>query len=155
MIHTAAAAEPEWWAFRVYGHPVGQGSMTTFAVRPRRLGGRRRVIVHDNRKLTAWREAVAACARAAGVRVNRIAPVTTGYVVSLAFFLLREGRGAGSGWPAPTYLRDLDKLTRAVLDALRGIAWADDGQVVRLSDVTKAWATADDSPGVRVRISRA
>ncbi len=45
--------------------------------------------------------------------------------------------------PKPIGKPDLDKLTRAVLDALTGIVWRDDSQVVRLI-VSKHYA--DDAP---------
>lgn len=50
---------------------------------------------------------------------------------------------------APTGRPDLDNLVKAVLDALRGIAWGDDTQVVSLH-ARKVWA--DPSPGAVILI---
>ena len=44
---------------------------------------------------------------------------------------------------------DVDKLSRAVLDALTGIAWQDDSQVISLT-ATKRWG---DASGVLVSVS--
>lgn len=47
---------------------------------------------------------------------------------------------------------DIDKLTRAVLDALTGAAYKDDGQVTALH-VMKRYATAEHPAGVWVQVS--
>jgi Holliday junction resolvase RusA-like endonuclease len=48
-------------------------------------------------------------------------------------------RGLRPSAPAyPNVMPDLDKLARAILDALTGIVWRDDAQVVRL-DVEKIY----------------
>jgi crossover junction endodeoxyribonuclease RusA len=49
---------------------------------------------------------------------------------------------------------DIDKLARAVLDALTGILYRDDSEVVRL-DVTKRYAAPTEAPSVRITIMRA
>jgi Holliday junction resolvase RusA-like endonuclease len=59
-----------------------------------------------------------------------------------------SGRNAdkvkASAPPYPVGRPDLDNLVKAVLDALRGIAWGDDTQVVSLR-ARKTWA--EPSPG--------
>jgi Holliday junction resolvase RusA-like endonuclease len=55
---------------------------------------------------------------------------------------------------APTYHTtrpDVDNLAKAILDALRGIAWTDDGQVAILS-VAK---TYHETPGVEIEVRKA
>ena len=47
---------------------------------------------------------------------------------------------------------DLDKLTRAVKDALSKIVWRDDSQVDRLSDVNKRYAWPDEQPHVVITV---
>lgn len=131
------------WDFRVTGRPVPQGSMRERTVRPRKLGGRTRYVVHDRGPaLTTWRQAIAAMARVDGVRLG---PPTQAYAVFLSFYVVGPG--------PLTRGRDVDKLARAVLDALTGICWPDDGQVLRLS-VSKTWATATQPAGVMVTIVR-
>jgi len=147
----AAGAEPTEWRFRVHGRPMPQGSMRERVVRRRKVGQRTRFIVHDqSNRLYVWRENVAASARKSGVGSSHAPPVIMAYAVSLTFFLVHDRPVL----TRPTYKHDLDKLVRAVLDALKGIAWADDGQVVRFDEVEKRWASADCPPGVAVTIRR-
>lgn len=47
--------------------------------------------------------------------------------------------------------KDLDNLTKAVQDALTGIAWIDDAQVCQTFQ-RKFWASAVESPGVWIEI---
>ncbi|NOX54230.1 MAG: RusA family crossover junction endodeoxyribonuclease [Planctomycetes bacterium] len=57
--------------------------------------------------------------------------------------------------PMPSYPHttkpDLDNLTKAVKDALTGLAWIDDSQICDLR-ATKRVCSGDESPGVTVRI---
>ena len=46
---------------------------------------------------------------------------------------------------------DLDKITRALLDGLNGIAYADDKQVIGLV-ATKGYASPLERPGVDARV---
>jgi len=95
----------------VAGHPLGQGSM-------RSLGKGR--MTHNNPQLRAWRSSVAWEARLAhGCRQLEAGPVSVS-----ANFSLRPRRKGDSP--------DLDKLVRAVLDALTGVVYVDDRQVAHL-----------------------
>jgi len=144
--------ESRSWCFRVYARPVSQGSMRERLVTRRKPGQRTRFIVHDmGARLHVWREAVAASARLAGVRLPRTDPATTPFSVSITFYVERRD-GFVCAWP--TYKHDLDKLTRAVLDALTGIAWADDGQVVRFRNVAKEWASAACPVGAMIQVEQ-
>ena len=118
------------WAFTVNGTPITQGSMSVF-------NGR---IVHQKTKqLTAWRTAIyAACG---DVMVEPL----TGAVEVEATFTLQAPKSLRRAMP---YVRpDIDKLARAVLDGLTGVAFGDDGQVVRLL-CNKHYG----EPGVHIRI---
>lgn len=117
--------------FFVCGIPAPKGSMRAFVSR----GSRRVVMVHDNVRTKPWSEAVGWAARAAicvspskkpmGVWLDFTMPRPASHSTSTG--KLRKG---APQWPVAK--RDLDKLVRAVLDALTGIAWVDDGQVVRV-----------------------
>ena len=74
-------------------------------------------MTHDNVHLRAWRQAVGWALRAALPGEPTAGDVT----VKLHFMVQPRRQG-----DAP----DLDKLCRAVLDALTGIIWIDDKQVV-------------------------
>jgi len=77
--------------------------------------------------------------------------------VSISFFLPRPkhhlgtGRNAGvvkpryvNAWPDASNRNDIDKLTRLVLDAMTGVIYEDDGQVVAC-DASKRYATECDA----------
>lgn len=134
----------------VPGQPIPQGSMTPFI--HAKTG---RVVSPQKRTLVEWRETVAWHARQNGAPAE---PTSNPVRVRLQFMLPRPrshfGTGRNSGvlkqsaplWPVGR--PDLDKLVRAILDALTGVTWSDDSQVVDI-DAFKAW---DDQPGVHIEI---
>lgn len=98
----------------VPGRPVPQGSM-------RALGKGR--MTHSQPQLVAWRTTIGWACRAA----LRLQEPTAADVAVTVDFGLRPRRQGDSP--------DLDKLVRAVLDALTGIVWVDDKQVIELDAV--------------------
>lgn len=120
--------------------PAPQGSHRAFAVKK---GGRytgKVVVTQDNKNTDPWRTLVAQRAREA-LRSN---PKISGpCIVSLTFFFMRPAShyGTGKNWgvlkaSAPKFhcvKPDVDKLERAVLDALTAAGvYEDDARVVRL-----------------------
>lgn len=124
--------------FRVEGTPVVEGNL-----RRNPNGG----LYHQrSADLDAWREAIAWTATAA-----RIGPVVTGAVcLELVFVLPRPQRPKAL---EPISRPDWDKLARAVSDALTGILYVDDSQVVQAS-VVKRYAQPGEPPGVVVECVR-
>ena len=132
----------------VYGIPVAQGSMRGFVVRGGKYGPggghAHAVVTHANPQgLGAWRQSVAAAAMALNA-----APLQGPVLVHATFWLPRpKSRAKRHLWPDTR--PDLDKLARAVLDALTGIAWANDAAIVDLH-AQKAYALPTRPPGVSV-----
>lgn len=135
--------------FEVAGEPVPQGSKQAYVVK-----GRAVVTERGRATLGPWRAQIAA------VALEHLSEPLEGPVsVCLAFTFgrpkkhYRTGRHAGellSTAPSLHTTRpDVDKLARAVLDALTGIAFRDDGQVAELS----ARKTFGGRPGVRITIA--
>lgn len=123
----------------VTGDPIPQGSKKAYVV------GRRAVVVDDNKDaLKAWRTAIAT---AAGVLFGGEVLTDVPVVVLLEFGIARPKTVKREH---PTVKPDLDKLTRAVLDALTGRVYKDDAQVVRLV-VSEAYS---ERPGVDIRVGR-
>lgn len=122
--------------FTVRGLPAPQGSKR--AIRNRHTG--RVALVESSKRVAPWRADVRAAALAAmGDRLPLFGPLT----VSLTFALPRPKGHYGSGRnvavvrpSAPSYPAgkpDLDKLVRSTLDALTGVVFADDAQVVEVT----------------------
>lgn len=77
-------------------------------------------------------------------------PWEGGVITELNFSLLRPRSVSEKRRPYPTVKPDLDKLVRAVLDALTGICIKDDAQVVEIH-TTKEYAA---EPGVSIILQR-
>jgi len=121
--------------FSVPGDPVPQP-------RPRvsTRGGFARAYVPAKHPVHKYRAAVAAAAVDAGATPTDEAPLTV--ILDLVFarpasHLTKKGLRKG----APLLPRfDVDNCAKAALDALNGVAWADDSQVARLV-VEKSYGT--------------
>ena len=133
------------------GPARGQGSK-------RHVGGGR--MIEQSRHLPAWRKTVAAAAHNAAAKDGWT--LTTGPCwLELAVYVERPlthyvGRDRGNDLrdDAPehcTRTPDLDKVLRAVCDALTKILWADDKQVVGMT-ANRFWADDGDIPGVTIEV---
>jgi len=114
--------------FVVDGPPAVKGSTFSFFYRGRI------VTKQDAKNLTSWAAQVAWCAREAGVP---LIPKGVGVIVSVVYEFAPPIRLVRS---SPCTRPDIDKLARALLDALTGVAYEDDGQVVALT-VRKMYGT--------------
>lgn len=142
--------------FSVDGIPAPQGSKRYLGQR-----GGKGITVESSKRTAPWRADV----RAAATEAVRVAD---GYAqtlwdrpiaVSVAFRFARPKSHYGSGGnvdvikgSAPSFhcqTPDVDKLARAVLDAMTGIVYADDKTIHRL--VANKWWTSD-KPGADVSV---
>ena len=128
-------------SLHVPGDPVPQGSLRSFE-----RGGR--VITKPNNagRLERWRGDIR---QAVGqkMRANGQGLVTEPVKMTLRFGFTRPishltSKGALRKGARALPVPDIDKLSRAVLDALTGVAFVDDGQVAEL------WALKEYDPGV-------
>jgi crossover junction endodeoxyribonuclease RusA len=107
----------------VYGTPIPQGSTRAFLPK----GWKRPIVTADNVKTRPWRQAIidASLEQMAGR-----APLEGPVELRVMFYLPRP-KSAPKRITEPAKLPDLDKLVRAVGDALTAAGvWRDDGQVV-------------------------
>jgi crossover junction endodeoxyribonuclease RusA len=119
-------------SFFVKGKPVSQGSLKFIKGHAIHVKGR---------ELALWRGTIAAMARS-----TNITKIQVGVDMDLVF-IFNKPKTVKRNEP---YVRpDLDKLIRAVLDGLTGVAYEDDQQVVRLT-AQKAYG---ETEGVHIRIS--
>lgn len=134
--------------FIVYGEPKPQGSKKVVPIikngKPVMKNGHPLTrAVNDNPKLAQWRQEIAQVAREAFVKVTgKIEPALLDGPLYLAVTFRRPrpkghygtGRNAGKLKPSaprfPTTRPDTVKLVRAVEDALTGVVWKDDSQIV-------------------------
>ena len=101
-------------SFFVKGRPVPQGSMKF--IRPG-------VMIHSrSQELALWRADIARNAELFGFK-----PITSAVKVELDFVM---NRPKSTKRVFPSVKPDLDKLIRAVLDGLTGVAYEDDSQVI-------------------------
>lgn len=110
--------------------------------------GGRAVLVDANPRLKAWRAQVRAAAEAA-VEDAGWETLDEPCQVHLGFTMPRPKRPR---WGVPAVKPDLDKLTRAVFDALTDAGvWKDDSRVVSM-EVTKRYEDDEAVPGVWVEV---
>lgn len=102
----------------------------------------------DSQALSRWRTAVGLFARRNLGRTP--APKHTPVGIDLVFYIERP-RTVDRASPAVP--PDIDKLSRAILDALTNIAYVDDGQVVALS-ARKRYAADARQVGVVITVKR-
>jgi Holliday junction resolvase RusA-like endonuclease len=103
-----------------------------------------------------WRSKVSSCA---SVAMEGMEPFTGPASVLLAFYAQRpkshlsaKGKPTKKWQPAPIGAPDIDKLARSILDALKGIVFRDDGQVVRATIEKRYCDEKNPHVGVRVAV---
>lgn len=124
----------ELFDFQVEQRPAVQGN--------HRVGRQGQIYEASSAALRVWRDSIGWEARRA---MGRRAPAV-GPVLLEVWFRLKTPARLATDWPH--HRPDVDKLSRAVLDALTGIAYLDDAQVVGLA----AWKVCG-TPGARIRCS--
>lgn len=108
--------------FTVYGQPIPQGSLKAF--KHAKTGAV--ITTSDNVKTKPWKQQVSGTALAVrGTKTVSDKPI----VLFMRFFLARPRTVKRD---RPIVKPDTDKLARAVLDALTGIVYKDDAQVVEI-----------------------
>lgn len=132
--------------FTVYGQALPKGSARAFMPK----GARFPVVTSTTRGLKEWERMIAAAAQ--GVTTGTL---ITGPVLLTLAFLLDRPKSLPKKIVHHTKRPDLDKLVRAATDALTGVLWKDDAQVVSII-ATKTYATeSDDAPRVEFSITEA
>lgn len=136
--------------FRVAGIPVPQGSMSGYV-----RGGHVAITDQKTKKLKPWREAI----RQDALRVAGQAwqPLEGPVRVHLEFALPKPSSAPKTRrtWPVKSRSGDIDKLTRAVFDALTDAGiWRDDSQVTDLFARKDFVGRGQVSPGVVITIDQ-
>lgn len=133
----------------VPGKPAPQGSKKAIPIRNRSTGQIVKINqVESSNAVGPWRERIAL---AAHNWMGGQGPLTSAVRVDLAFVLPRPKSTPKTRTPAATKRPDLDKLARAVLDALTNVCWDDDSQVIDLR-ISKRLAGIDEQSGMYISI---
>lgn len=130
----------------VPGRPAPQGSKRFLG----RSGGKG-ITVESSKAVAPWRADVrdAALAKLG----NEVSPADGALSVHLEFVMPRPTSTPKRSTPPAIKRPDLDKLARAVLDALGSAGvWRDDSQVVELA-AQKRLAELDEKPGCRIQVA--
>ena len=142
--------------FFVSGEPIPQGSSKGFPVK--RANGKMGVaITHANPRTMDWRQRIATEAQRRNAEVFEgdrfYMPKNNGVndgVRVVATFYLPKPKSAKKN-AVPSKKPDADKLIRSGLDALTGILFEDDSQVIELM-VRKRYVKEGEGPGVDVKV---
>ncbi len=130
---------PEEISFLVRGLPRAQGSCRAYVCQGRAI------VTNKNPNLNMWRELVRVEGRAH-------APVTLweGALNVSCYFTFSPTKARKKQGMSHYQRPDIDKLLRAVLDALTGVIWRDDAQVM----ILRGQKSYLDPPGCRITILR-
>ncbi len=131
--------------FVVYGIAQPQGSTRAFVPK----GWTRPIITSDNPQNKGWRQLVAeGASRALADQGGTL--LETPVRLSVSFFLPRP-KSLPKRVAAHVKRPDLDKLLRSVGDALTGVLWVDDAQLVRIEGA-KEYAPPQRPPHVVITV---
>lgn len=114
------------------------------------MAGKHPRVVSNTKKVKAWKDAVAYAAASQAPGTLPEGPMYVGML-----FLMPRRKDAPKtirlGRQPMVERPDLDNLAKAVKNALTGITWKDDSQVVQMR-VHKERAAADEAPGVWIEV---
>jgi Holliday junction resolvase RusA-like endonuclease len=114
---------PDVVKFTVYGIARPKGSTRAF-MRP---GMKFPIVTSDNKSVKGWEESVRAALQQHAAGVFFDGPV----IVRIAFDLPKP-KSLAKKSVQHVKKPDLDKLARGSLDAMKGVLWTDDSQVIEL-----------------------
>jgi crossover junction endodeoxyribonuclease RusA len=134
-------------AFCVHGIPAPKGSTKAFPVR-RRNGRMGAAVTEANPHTRPW---VAAVQWAVAARLTGVVPFPRGPVALSINFALPRPKSLPRRVTDHCKKPDLDKLVRAIKDALTGLVWTDDAQVVILA-CRKRYCVDEELPHAQINV---
>jgi crossover junction endodeoxyribonuclease RusA len=125
------------YRFSIIGTPEPKGSAKAMPTRhkfPFEVAGygdllRSVAVTSDNPKIKAWQNTIAAAAR---VAIGGEEPLRGAVGVELVFYIVPPKHIPKQREGLPIVRDDVDKLSRACLDAMSGVLFVDDAQVIDL-----------------------
>jgi len=140
-------------SFTVFGAAQPKGSMRALMLK----GMKHPIITESNRNVKSWSQLVAEGASHAlqQLPAGQRDLLQFGVRLTIAFYMPRPKKYSKRGVFVPHCVApDIDKLTRAVLDALKSVAYRDDKQVTEVI-AGKYYAAVDDAAHVDIRVEAA
>ena len=132
-------------AMFIPGVPAPQGSAKAFVVGKIKPHA---VVTHDNGRTVPWRDTIRSHVLMADPRRNYVIDNPVGPVIVRCEFVMPRPKSLPKrSTPPHTKRPDTDKLARAVGDALTGLVYTDDSQVVQWV-ASKRYAAIDEKPGL-------
>ena len=132
--------------FSVEGRALPKGSTRAFIPK----GWTRAVVTANNPRTKVWEQQVRSAAIAHVVGELKRSPEGGAFRVVLRFVLPRPKRLKHAS--PHTKRPDVDKLARCILDALTGVVWLDDSQVVSMR-AAKRYARQEEPARVDVYVT--
>lgn len=127
-------------AFVAYGRPQPGGSKRAMAVRRNGIPTGKINVIDAGKHTLAWRQEVASAA-ACAMQARKLELLRGPLMLEVVFYFARPRGHYGGGANAnrvrasapkyPSVKPDCTKLIRAIEDALTGIVWRDDAQIVQ------------------------
>lgn len=129
-------------SFHAPGIPAPQGSKvrTRFGMR------------EASQRVKPWRDVVTQCAAIAADDSRLLGPLKPPYQVEMWFFIPKPRTTRAQHPVAPT-IGDLDKLVRAVGDALTKSGLIEDDRFIVGLSTSKQWAGPVEAPGAIIRVT--
>lgn len=115
-------------SFTVYAKPEPQGSSRAFIPK----GWKRPIVTSDNKGLKSYRQQVSIVALEAMREARALEQIPSKAPMSLTLRFYFKRPKSKSKKATPTVRPDIDKVCRAVGDALSGICYQDDSQITSL-----------------------
>lgn len=137
--------------FIVPGLPAPQGSKKAFAIRKGGVYTGKTAVAENSRHVGPWRDRVALAAHHAWLGEPLLIDVP---VFARIEFILKRATGTPKTRPTPPAIKangDLDKLERAVYDAITGVIIQDDKLIIR-NENSKRIAEIGESTGAIITV---
>lgn len=137
-------------SFWVPGIPAPQGSKDSFVIKNKEGQVVGRNVVESNKATRPWRVDVKHFAQEAVIERGTM---LSGPISIRCEFVMKRPASLPKRKPTPPAVKkpDLDKLMRAIGDAIKGVVYTDDSQVVEWHG-TKRIAELIEQPGVHLTI---
>lgn len=129
---------------RIHGVPQQKGSKRAF----RHKHTDRIVVVEDNKRSKPWQQMIAGSAAKHSPDYLSEGPI----LLNVTFVMPRPKKIPKNRYGYPSTKPDVDKLLRVVCDALTGVLYRDDSQII-VCTMSKVYATENSPPGAIISVS--